>query len=359
MSFSFLTSRLLVLVCSGIFFYMPFFAFGAALSDVVINEVAWMGTKASSADEWVELKNTTGGDIDLAGWGLYEGTAGDVRIIVLTKKIAASGYYLIERSDDNAVADVAADDAGPFSGNGLNNGGERLVLKDGAGNVIDALDFVSGWPAGAASPSYQTMERDAAGWRTNDGTARNGADAKGNPIEGTPGAHNSGVNTITVPATESAPPVALPAPSPAPLPQTPIEQISAPVSGITAESMPEANVQQQAAIATEPPVALQSETAPSEIEALNAPEKKQVVNEVLSYAKDIAKNEDIGENNASAVRPLVQEENTKKDIVQPALASRAFEQGIYALIAGAFGLVVWLSLRRRPAPVVEEAEREE
>ncbi|OGD32192.1 hypothetical protein A3C91_02710 [Candidatus Azambacteria bacterium RIFCSPHIGHO2_02_FULL_52_12] len=169
---------------------IPLFVFSASPSDVVINEIAWIGTKANSADEWVELKNNTASEIDLAGFGIYK-DGGSALMIALTKKIPGGGYYLIERTDDSAVANVAADDAGPFAGSGLGNSGEHLVLKDSAGNIIDSVNSAGGWPAGIASPDYKTMERDASGWHTNDGAVRNGADAKGNPIQGTPKAANS------------------------------------------------------------------------------------------------------------------------------------------------------------------------
>lgn len=196
--------QLLFLLLSGVFsLCIPFLAHGASPGDVIVNEMAWMGTKAGSADEWVELKNTTNAEIDLSGWGLYT-AGGDIRVISLTKKILANGYYLIERTDDSAVADVPADEIGPFGGGGISNAGEYFVLKDNAGNIIDRLDFSSGWSAGCATiektmtliecktgDAYRTMERDSSGWHTNDGTVRNGTDAKGNPIQGTPRAQNS------------------------------------------------------------------------------------------------------------------------------------------------------------------------
>jgi hypothetical protein len=37
----------------------------ASVRDVVISEVAWMGTQASANDEWIELYNTTSAPIDL------------------------------------------------------------------------------------------------------------------------------------------------------------------------------------------------------------------------------------------------------------------------------------------------------
>jgi hypothetical protein len=39
--------------------------------DIVLNELAWMGTLTSANDEWIELHNTTGSAIDLAGWTLF------------------------------------------------------------------------------------------------------------------------------------------------------------------------------------------------------------------------------------------------------------------------------------------------
>ena len=40
------------LLVTGGFFIWPDFSLGAT-NDVVINEIAWMGTDVSSADEWV------------------------------------------------------------------------------------------------------------------------------------------------------------------------------------------------------------------------------------------------------------------------------------------------------------------
>ena len=40
---------------------------------LVINEIAWAGTAASSADEWIELFNPTDQPIDLSGWTLSFG----------------------------------------------------------------------------------------------------------------------------------------------------------------------------------------------------------------------------------------------------------------------------------------------
>ncbi|RLC79600.1 MAG: hypothetical protein DRJ03_23240, partial [Chloroflexi bacterium] len=48
----------------------------ANAGDVVINEVAWMGTAANSSDEWIELYNTTGSSIDIGNWSIYGADTG-------------------------------------------------------------------------------------------------------------------------------------------------------------------------------------------------------------------------------------------------------------------------------------------
>jgi hypothetical protein len=161
--------------------------------DVVINEVAWMGTEASTADEFIELYNDTGADIDLDGWTL-SAADGDPSVI-LTGSIPAGGYFLMERTDDNTVSDVSADQI--YSGS-LGNTGENLVLRDQGGAEIDRVDCSGGWFAGTTAPKA-TMERLFARvngsredvWETNNGVTCHGTDAAGNPIMGTPGSENS------------------------------------------------------------------------------------------------------------------------------------------------------------------------
>jgi len=167
---------------------------------VVINEVAWMGTQASAYDEWIELKNNTINPIDLTGWTLE--AADGTPTISLSGTITASGFYLLERTDDTAVSDIPADQI--YTG-ALEDKGETLTLRDATGNVIDTANGDGGpWPAGDKD-TRSSMERvdptapdRDANWGTNDGVTRNGQDANGNPINGTPKADNS-VTTIPGP----------------------------------------------------------------------------------------------------------------------------------------------------------------
>ncbi len=157
---------------------------------VIINEVAWAGTRASASDEWIELMNTTDDDVPLDGWTLTD--HGDIRVS-LSGIIPKRGFYLLERTDDNVIADVSAHML--YTGS-LKNSGEILVLLDSSNEKIDTANSDGGgWPAGEEK-SRQSMERrggdDKSGnWGTHTGYQGCGIDAHGNRIRGTPGCPNS------------------------------------------------------------------------------------------------------------------------------------------------------------------------
>lgn len=194
------------LIISTLLFMYGIIPISKATNEVVINEIAWMGTMANSADEWIELYNNTNQDINLADWKIYEISQADdntekqTLIVNLNGTIKANSYYLIERSDDNTITDISANQKPTsWGGSGFNNKGEHLKLLDSASNIVDEINCASQWFAGKASPEYKTMERknpalsgnDASNWETNNGTKTNGLDIKGNQIQGTPGQQNS------------------------------------------------------------------------------------------------------------------------------------------------------------------------
>jgi len=168
-------------------------AFPADYRDVVINEIAWMGTEANTADEWIELYNSTGSAIDITGWTLM--AADSTPLINLSGTIPAYGYFLLERTDDQTISDISADQ---IYKNAMNNDGEKILLKDNTGKIIDEVDCSSGWFAGSNS-TKSSMERvhpstdgsSPGSWGTNDGITKNGKDSSGNDINGTPKSENS------------------------------------------------------------------------------------------------------------------------------------------------------------------------
>ena len=164
-----------------------------SLQSVIISEAAWAGTAASSADEWIELRNPGPAAVDLSGWVLTDGN--DIQI-ALSGVIVEGGFFLLERTDDGTVSDIPADLI--YTG-ALSNSGEVLRLIDSSGRMVDTANGDGGpWPAGASAPDALSMERISDGpdtdssWCTNDGLHRNGRDASGNPILGTPRSPFSG-----------------------------------------------------------------------------------------------------------------------------------------------------------------------
>ena len=158
---------------------------------VLINEIAWAGTKAYSGDEWIELYNATGSSIDLTGWTLMAAD-GAPSITFSTSSIPAGGYFLLERTDDTTVSDILADLI--YTG-ALGNEGEKLELRDAGNNLIDSADNSSGWAGGQASPDYISMERfNSSTWASNNLVPWEGwigQDADTNKINGTPKTKNS------------------------------------------------------------------------------------------------------------------------------------------------------------------------
>lgn len=189
---------------------------------VIINEVAWAGTTSSlNGDEWIELYNSTNASINITGWTLK--AADGTPSITLNGTIPAGGYFLLEKDDDNTVSDILADQV--YTGE-LSNSGETLTLSDVANKVIDTANGNGGsWPAGSSS-TYGTMERTSTStdsdsiWKTNTGAVKNGKNANGGDILGTPKKSNSPLPTPTPTPDKTATPT--PRPPTATIPPRPI-----------------------------------------------------------------------------------------------------------------------------------------
>ncbi len=117
--------------------------------DLVFSEIAWAGTDASWADEWIEIYNNTTNDVNLIGWSIK----GDFAI-ELGGVIPAKGYYLLERTDESTVLETSSDMI--YTGNISNDRGYFVITYND--NTIDILDMNIGWAEGSSSP-HLSMER--------------------------------------------------------------------------------------------------------------------------------------------------------------------------------------------------------
>jgi hypothetical protein len=178
---------------------------------LVINEIAWGGTEASSTDEWVELNNPSSYDIILANISLVtEDGAPDIVLGAGAVTATSSGFYLIERTDSTTTSieeDLVVASSGSGGSSGLRDGGEVLSLVQYLGGfattTLDETPALSdcggGWCGGSAGSDYLSMERVsssvdgalASNWKSNNTFTVGGADADGGALNGTPRAQNS------------------------------------------------------------------------------------------------------------------------------------------------------------------------
>ena len=141
-----------------------------AFADVRINEIAWMGTALSGANEWIELANEGDAVVDLSGWKIVAEDGSPS--ITLLGTIAPNGYFLIERTDDTTVLDIPADEIASF-GKGLSNGGETLYLKNASDTTIDTVSGGVDWAnIGGNNSTKETAQRTSLGWVTGTPTPR-------------------------------------------------------------------------------------------------------------------------------------------------------------------------------------------
>lgn len=125
--------------------------------EIVINEIAWMGTENSANDEWIELFNKTEKDISLEGFSLFL----DTKEIKLEGIIKAHNFYILERTDDDTLPQIKANLI--YTGS-MKNTGLNIFLKKN-GNIIDEALFENGFNVGD-NETKQTAERINESWQT-------------------------------------------------------------------------------------------------------------------------------------------------------------------------------------------------
>lgn len=123
------------------------------LAKIVINEVyydvdsAHGSESGSQSDEWIELYNPNDFDINLKDWTIQDN--GNTRTISHSAKyIPAHGFAVIAKAAQTwtfwTIPDNAATiELGQEIGNGLSNDGDRLILKNPDGQIIDQISWGS------------------------------------------------------------------------------------------------------------------------------------------------------------------------------------------------------------------------
>jgi len=131
-----------------------------------------------SDNTWIELHNKNGSPVDLTGWRLDDGA--DFAFPAGTS--LAAGGRLVVANDLTAFATAypGVTPLGPLQNN-LSRSGERLVLRDAAGNVADSVTYYDSgrWPSAADGGGSSLELRDvrsdntaAESWAASDESGR-------------------------------------------------------------------------------------------------------------------------------------------------------------------------------------------
>ncbi|MCZ6792792.1 MAG: lamin tail domain-containing protein, partial [Planctomycetota bacterium] len=127
--------------------------------DVVLNEIHYHPLGNQNADEYIELFNRGGAEVDLSGWALLEG----VRFVFPPDTRLGPKEFLLVSSNPAHTRNRYGVDAvvGPYSGR-LDNGGEILSLVNSQGDVVGRLHYGDGgiWSALAdgLGPSLELID---------------------------------------------------------------------------------------------------------------------------------------------------------------------------------------------------------
>lgn len=118
---------------------------------VVINELHYNPDVKTERVEFIELFNAGTEPVNLGGWQFTDG----VQFTFPATSLPTGGYVVVAENPAALKAKFGMDALGPFTGN-LSKYGERLVLRDAAGNKADEVDYQPGfpWPTVGDPPGY-------------------------------------------------------------------------------------------------------------------------------------------------------------------------------------------------------------
>ncbi|HJV32852.1 MAG TPA: lamin tail domain-containing protein, partial [Patescibacteria group bacterium] len=216
------------LAACSLLFLLPFSV--RASGPTYVSEIAWAGSSASLADEWLEICGVPG--TDLSGWTL-EGASSVPLTLPAGAAVGPAGAYLVANyADDDARSTLAVAPDLVTAAVALSNASLFVTLRDATGAIVDVAG-ASGTPpfAGTTGDAKASMERLgaaldgglAASWIS--ATAALGFDSGATGL-GTPGICGGAPEAEPVAPTES-PTSSAPTEAPAAPPSAPVEPMSA------------------------------------------------------------------------------------------------------------------------------------
>ncbi len=105
---------------------------------IFFSELMWRGSSASTADEWIELYNSSDRVIDLSGYEIFDEIKSKTMVQISEGQIAPHGNFLISNyGSDSAKSILNIEPDIVDSGLNLSNTELRLLLIDASGKIID------------------------------------------------------------------------------------------------------------------------------------------------------------------------------------------------------------------------------
>lgn len=145
--------------------FLVFFLPLLVSAQVVISEVMYNPDGLDSGREWIEIKNISSQDIDIASWKFRENSINHSINLISGASVLSPGQFAVIA--DNA--DVFLADNPSFSGNlfdssfSLSNSGERLSILNDTLKEVDYVNYFDDWGASGTDETLQ-FESNFEGW---------------------------------------------------------------------------------------------------------------------------------------------------------------------------------------------------
>ena len=104
------------------------------------------GSESGGDNEWVEIMNVTGADVDLNGWSIGDGTSND--LLASETFILEFGERLVITDSETTAdfwdfTDVKVIYLGSSISGGLSNTGDSVILFDDSGAAVDGASYAN------------------------------------------------------------------------------------------------------------------------------------------------------------------------------------------------------------------------
>ncbi len=132
-----------------------------ARAEVIISEIAWMGTVENSYDEWIELYNSGSENASLEGWVIEDGGASP--LVVLTNVLQPGSYTVLKTTYGDGEQDDVSEHAISYA-RLLSDSGKTLILKNAEGDEIDKVTGGTNWENVGGSKDVETNTVKTAQW---------------------------------------------------------------------------------------------------------------------------------------------------------------------------------------------------